>query len=96
MTIVFELLPDDSGRFARRLSKPQPPIRRLMTRASGGRIARSYPQGQKEANLPLIFSAPLGHVAVAGIGGARSVAMSRRMSPNRWREMATSAIWNAM
>jgi hypothetical protein len=57
---------------------------------------RSYPQRQKEANLPLIFSGPDGHVAVAGIGGARSVAMSRRMSPNRWREMATSAIWNAI
>ena len=32
------------------------------------------------------------HVVVAGVDGARSVAMSRRISPNRWREMATSAI----
>jgi hypothetical protein len=36
------------------------------------------------------------HVAVAGIGGARSVAISRRMSANRRRGMAASAIWNAM
>jgi hypothetical protein len=34
--------------------------------------------------------------AGAGSGGGRSSAISRRMSANKCREMATSAIWKAM
>jgi hypothetical protein len=51
-------------------------------RAKSGQISRRFPRALGREV----------HVAVAGIGGARSVAISRRMSANRRREMATSAI----
>ena len=46
-------------------------------------------RGEWEDRLPLFRVG-------AGSGGGRSSAISRRMSANKCREMATSAIWKAM
>jgi len=75
----------------------KPPTRGVPTPSTACPAANVPAAEHKGDSYPVVVPRAIGrdaHIGIA-IGGARSVAMSRRMSPNRRREIATSAIWNA-
>ncbi len=95
MCLLFGPPLGDSGRFSGRFGMPNPRLgaKCRLQRRIGDR--KSQLRGRKGTNLPSIVparSARGAHIAVAGIGGARNVAISSRISANRRREMATSAL----